>query len=229
VYGHSYLRQVFDNFVVASEPDVRRRVTFDRVNDIESLQYTEVARDESMGHNMLEMRWRDLNTTVFAIINSATVQDPESLGELKRFLAAVGHFDIAVFMVPHGVNFNVYMALKEAGKDTGDSKPVDLATMTSDGVHFEQNDLANIFHTAADSIVQVMPWKSLRSWEESGRRLKHLEARKAADNISHVLWLDEYVHASLGDKTPFHRKMCAISHDGEYPPVPTRRSDPCSR
>jgi hypothetical protein len=71
VYGHSYLRQVFDNFVVASEPDVRRRVTFDRINGMESLQCTKAACDEGMGHSMLEMRWRGLSTTVFAIITSA--------------------------------------------------------------------------------------------------------------------------------------------------------------
>ena len=186
-----------------------------------------------IGHEIREVKWQRLNTTIVYAINTPVLQDPESIGELKRFLTIVGRFDAVVFMAPHGTAFNEYLARKDGGESTGGSRPpVDLGAMTTKGRIFDNDELATLFRAAADTVVQVIPWRSPKVWggklleaapsdvrsmrpSKSGGRIQipmraNQERLQGANNVTHTMVLDEYVHAALGNRTPFSRPNCGL-------------------
>jgi len=280
VYGHSFLRQVWDNFLVARPPDSTRQMAFDRWHEPagddngtwhekfsvsygksvanpwggpkQSTDHAHGRCGKVIGHEIREVKWQRLNTTIVYAINTPVLQDPESIGELKRFLTIVGRFDAVVFMAPHGTTFNEYLrylARKDAGKSVDKSTAgwpwVDLGTMTTKGRIFDNDELATLFRAAADTVVHVIPWRSpkvwggkleaalpegsrrgensrfppstapsdVRSMHPSDVRKKHAPWERA-NNATHIMLLDEYVHAALGDRTPFSRPNCGLDGHG---------------
>ena len=262
VYGHSYLRQVWDNFLVARPPDSTRQMAFDRWHEPagddngtwhekfsvsygksvanpwggpkQSTDHAHGRCGKAITNEIREVKWQRLNTTIVYAINTPVLQDPESIGELTRFLTIVGRFDAVVFMAPHGTAFNEYLARKDGGKSTGGSRPVDLGAMTTKGRIFDNDELATLFRAAADTVVQVIPWRSPKVWGEklleaapsdvrsmrpskSGGRIPmraNQERLQGVNNVTHTMVLDEYVHAALGNRTPFSRPNCGDGKGG---------------
>ena len=226
MYGHSYLRQVFDNFLLANKDDIAK---------IEDLTFTGIDRNrkgdrngcatpcpeserivrqerrrvgrypslEILRREMQIQTYRTLNTTVHVVVNNGILQNPHCLSQLDRFLTLLGvWFDVMVVMQPHGDDFNKYMAMKSAGNDTGDWKPVDLNSLTSSGKQSTMAELMPVFKRHGELLIHTIGWTGTR--ERPNIQAGDVRADVTMD-------LGDYVYSRLGAETP--RDSCLDGKD----------------
>ena len=183
-FGHSYLRQVFLNFLAAD---------FDELSELRSIKWTgwkepvnqnafkgcvsgtvghglvsaKVNTNKTksktdwkhvLGHGATLFRFGSFNTTVYLICNFPELQNPScfSSGQMSGFLRQFGPFHSIAFMMPHGDGFDQYLAAKNAGFVA--EHPCNLSSMTCTGDRTGLVDLVTAFATASKHLVYVEPW-----------------------------------------------------------------------
>eukprot|EP00928_Gymnodinium_smaydae_P061080 TRINITY_DN4515_c0_g1_i1.p1 TRINITY_DN4515_c0_g1~~TRINITY_DN4515_c0_g1_i1.p1 ORF type:complete len:342 (+),score=39.34 TRINITY_DN4515_c0_g1_i1:57-1082(+) len=217
-YGHSFLREVYENLIIANLHLLtkRERLTWENWEEepfeegkffagckakSEGLSQGFPKFEETKLANAISTyvdgdtgvyRFESLNTTVFTVINYAPLQNPSCMAELDSFLNRFS-FDSIIFMRPHGDSFDQWIAAKRAGVDikTLDS-PVDLSKMTpTKGAVVEYSVLAAKFKQHTPFTVFVEPWTLYRNRTCPGRE----------DAIAHAdesLILSNYVFSDGG-------------------------------
>eukprot|EP00928_Gymnodinium_smaydae_P061085 TRINITY_DN4515_c0_g3_i1.p1 TRINITY_DN4515_c0_g3~~TRINITY_DN4515_c0_g3_i1.p1 ORF type:complete len:344 (+),score=47.27 TRINITY_DN4515_c0_g3_i1:61-1092(+) len=225
-YGHSYLREVYENLFIANFKYMTEfhkfRWTGFETGAAKSGEFsgcgakakgspnlTKASLSDALKHyfngDAGRFRFESLNTTVYTIINYAPLQNPSCMAELDRFLQMF-HFDVVMFMRPHGNDFDQYVAARMVGAENLTS-PVDLATMEATGTTLDEGMLSAKFKKYSDYIVFVEPWT-----RERVSQREHADNASAHADVSVIL--NDYVH--LNGSALCSEPACASGDSREY-------------
>eukprot|EP00928_Gymnodinium_smaydae_P088872 TRINITY_DN72912_c0_g1_i1.p1 TRINITY_DN72912_c0_g1~~TRINITY_DN72912_c0_g1_i1.p1 ORF type:complete len:343 (+),score=49.45 TRINITY_DN72912_c0_g1_i1:91-1119(+) len=210
-YGHSYLRQVYENILLANEKHlsysrILKWLDWEPQNAKEKVwhRFPGCYKGHSRGRAELYeaendpnpamrsgakpaasmLTYESLNTSVVTVINYPPLQNPSCMRELDRFFKFF-QFDVIVYMQPHGAASDNEQTASLAGV-----QPVG-ANVTAGMDKVDWSQLALKFRRNSRFSVLVEPWTN-RTTVGMGD-----EDIQLARNISHAnMSLNDYVHVS---------------------------------